>query len=67
MTQAALILAALQRGQKLTPMDALQQFGCFRLGARIYELKQEGHPIAKRMVETPSGAHVAEYRLEAKA
>lgn len=62
-TQTAQIRAALERGEALTPLDALDRFGCFRLGARIYELRKEGLPVAKRMV--PAGdTHVAEYRLE---
>ena len=32
-SQTARIKAALLRGEKLTPMDALRRFGCFRLGA----------------------------------
>ena len=62
-TQADMILAALRAGRALTPMDALDEFGCMRLGARIYDLRQAGHDITERMVETPSGKHVAEYRL----
>ena len=49
-------------GRKLTPLDALRDFGCFRLGARIYDLKQEGYPVERRMVETDEGKRVAEYR-----
>lgn len=62
-TQAAQILAHLKAGKAITPLDALSQFQCFRLGARIYDLRSEGHDIAKRMVETPSGKKVAEYSL----
>ena len=40
-SQTARIKAALLRGEKLTPMDALRRFGCFRLGARIWELRNE--------------------------
>ena len=28
-------------GRTLTPMQALSKFGCFRLGARIYDLRKE--------------------------
>ena len=35
------IKAALLKGEKLTPMDALRRFGCFRLGVRIWELRNE--------------------------
>lgn len=61
MSQSDAILDALKRGETLTPLDALKRFGVFRLGARIWDLKQAGHKIEMRMIETPSGKHVAEY------
>lgn len=60
--QTAQIRRALDAGRKLTPLDALRDFGCFRLGARIYDLKQSGYPVERRMVETDEGKRVAEYR-----
>lgn len=45
MSQEDAILFALKLGQTLTPIDALKRFGCFRLGARIYDLKKAGHKI----------------------
>lgn len=64
MTQSALILAHLQSGKTLTPLGALREFSCLRLGARIWDLRKEGHPITKRMVEHPrTRKRYAEYRL----
>jgi hypothetical protein len=37
--------------------------GCFRLGARIYDLRKDGMDIAERRVKTPGGAMVSEYWL----
>lgn len=65
-SQEQAILEYLQAGGVLTPLDALRMFGCMRLGARIWDLRQKGHHISMRVVETPSGKHVAEYRLERK-
>ncbi len=62
-TQAKRILNYLRQGHSLTPLEALDYFQCFRLGARIWELKQIGHDIVKEMVKLPSGKYVAEYRL----
>lgn len=62
-TQAGKILAYLQAGNSITALDALQRFGCFRLAARIFELRREGWQIAERMVETANGKRVAEYSL----
>lgn len=61
-TQCRQIRKALESGERLTPLDALNRFGCFRLGARIYDLKKEGLPIVKDMVKR-GNAYVAEYRL----
>lgn len=48
--QAAQILAGLAKGNTINPMQALRMFGCFRLGARIWELRQMGVNIASKMV-----------------
>lgn len=70
MTQTERILQYMQENGAITPMDAMDAFGCMRLGARIYDLKKEGYVIVKRMVtgknrygETVS---FAEYVLEDK-
>ena len=63
------IRAYLESGRKLTPLDALYQFGCFRLGARIYDLKRRGMLIESEMIEVTSPAvhsgkkHVAQYKI----
>ena len=63
-TQCAQILAALQAGRSLTPLDAFDEMNCMRLGARVYELKQQGHAIDSEMVEDPrTGKHYASYTL----
>jgi hypothetical protein len=62
-TQAGKILAYLQAGNRITALEALQQFGCLRLAARIYELRNQGWQIAERMVETGGGKRVAEYSI----
>jgi hypothetical protein len=61
-TQKVRILAWLQEGWTLNPMQALAAFQCFRLGARIYDLRQEGHDI--RTTPTPIGDKTfATYKL----
>lgn len=45
MTQTETILAHLQSGGSITPIDALREFGCFRLAARIKELRDSGHDV----------------------
>jgi len=63
MSQKSQILKALKRGRKLTALDALSEFGCFRLSARIGELIEEWHKIVTRMVKSSNGKRFAEYRL----
>ena len=60
-TQTKIIKQYLEQGYRITAIDALQKFGCFRLAARIKDLKDEGVKIDKVMVETASGARVAQY------
>jgi len=62
-TQAGRILAYLREGNRLTALEALERFGCFRLAARVHELRREGHAIRERTVETRGGKRVAEYSL----
>lgn len=61
-TQNEAILSALLAGDTLTPLDALRRFGCFRLGARIWDLKERGHNITMEMVSA-NGKRFASYRL----
>ncbi|MBL4940340.1 MAG: hypothetical protein JKY81_01605 [Colwellia sp.] len=47
MSQKHDVLRALKRPGmfRLTPRFALLNFGCFRLAARIFELRNDGHDI----------------------
>jgi hypothetical protein len=47
----------------ITPMEALNKFGCFRLAARIHELKNQGWTI-KSSVITRKNKQVAQYSLK---
>jgi len=62
-TQETRILNYLRLGRGLTPLSALKQFGCLRLGARIYDLRLLGHDIRREWFITPAGKRVALYRL----
>jgi hypothetical protein len=62
MSQTDQIRAALILGRSLTPMDALQDYGCFRLAARIAELRREGMDI-ECATETKNGKRYARYFL----
>ena len=62
-SQKAAILAHLKTGRSITPRDAVDGCGSYRLGARIEDLKQDGHNIGKDMVQTERGKRVASYTL----
>lgn len=44
-TQTENTLAYLKEFGEITPIEALNAFGCFRLSGRIYELRDEGYDI----------------------
>lgn len=62
LSQEARILNHLRSGKTLTAIEALQRFGCFRLAARVKDLKEEGHDIRSALVEI-NGKRVAKYRM----
>lgn len=62
-TQETAILNDLQTGVVLTPLDALKRHGCFRLGARIYDLQKQGFNIIHEPV-TVKGKRVMSYRMK---
>ena len=61
-TQTEKILAYLSKGKGITPIDALNKFGCFRLAARISDLRRDGHTIFTDTV-TQNGKSFASYKL----
>jgi len=65
MTQNDLILAHLQSGQSLTPLDALRLVGSLRLSARINDLRMKGFNIQTKIVKH-QGKRFACYYLPKK-
>ena len=62
-SQNALIKGWLLNGYSITPMEALNLFGCFRLSARIANLRDEGLAVVTDMV-TINDKRVARYYLQ---
>ena len=67
-SQNEMILKYLQTHRTgITPLQALNKFGCFRLSGRIFDLREQGYKIITNMVEitTSDGdtKSVAQYRL----
>ncbi|WP_369608232.1 helix-turn-helix domain-containing protein [Snodgrassella alvi] len=57
--QTIQILEFMRAGNSITPLDALRKFGCMRLGARIYDLKQDEVPLFHRLPNAVTCAHRA--------
>jgi hypothetical protein len=62
MSQEKDILGYLQRNGSISPLEALEQFGCFRLAARINDLRAKKHNI-ETYVGNENGKKFAIYRL----
>jgi hypothetical protein len=52
MTQSEMLEIMLSEGW-VSPMDALREAGCMRLGARVYEWKAAGRQVLERWAEGP--------------
>lgn len=64
-SQTAKIKAWLLEGKSITPLDALNLFGCFRLGARIWDLRNDDAdplPIEMELIEN-GDKRFAKYRI----
>ena len=60
-TQSAKVLYHLQNYGSLTALEALELFHCFRLAARVNDLKKAGHDIQMETKKLKNGKKVAEY------
>jgi hypothetical protein len=60
-SQNALIKGWLLNGYAITQLEALTQFGCFRLAARIADLRDKGLNVVTDMVTLENGKRVARY------
>lgn len=62
-SQTDLILEWMLAGNSITPLEALEKFKCFRLGARIADIKARGYLVYSEFVTTPSEKKVKQYHL----
>lgn len=67
MTQNERILNHLQKHGSISSKEAADEYGVMRLGARIYDLKKEGHSIVKTSEKAVNRfgekVHYARYRM----
>lgn len=61
-SQMEKVLELLQKGYPVTPMSALYAANCYRLGARIFDLRRKGYNIV-----TDKSKGYATYALEKEA
>ena len=68
MSQTEKILRYMKTHKRgITPLMALEKFGCLRLSGRIHDLREGGYNIVTNIVEVPNRygeiSRVAEYIL----
>lgn len=65
--QTERLLDWLKTGKTINPLTSWRALGIYRLGARIFDLKEEGHTIEREIVKVYNSwgepCRVAEYRL----
>lgn len=62
--QNAAILSHLEANGSISGPEALERYGCFRLAARIKDLRNAGHRIETKTVTLANGKRVARYELQ---
>ena len=62
-SQTDKILGYMLTGKSITPLEALEMFRCFRLGARIADIKARGYIVYSEFVTTDSQKKVKRYHL----
>ena len=63
-TQKANVRAWLLKGRSITPLEALNKFGIFRLAAVVHELRDEGMDIITEKFQVSPKKRVAKYYLK---
>jgi len=61
-SQNARIAANLSNGKKLTGLQALRLFGCFRLASRVWDLREQGLDIKSKFI-TRNGKTFSQYYI----
>lgn len=69
-TQLNRILSHLLEHETITPLEALSEYGCYRLGARIADLRKQGYDIETEITSGKNRygdrTNFATYRLVVK-
>jgi hypothetical protein len=62
-SQTDRIIEWLSDGKEITAVEALNLFGCFRLAARIADIRSRGYDVETTYRITKNGARIAVYRM----
>ena len=65
-TQCKQILDHMEMYGSIEPLEALEKIGCFRLGARIHDLRKKGYIIETDIIHK-NGKQYAKYILRGHA
>lgn len=65
-SQERKIMGHMFRGNRITPLDALNLYGCERLAARVADIKKRGIDVKSEYVTLPNGKRVKSYWIEDK-
>lgn len=57
------VLGFLRLHGSITPLDAIRHLKCYRLGARIHELKRDGIRITSELIKSKNDKHFSKYTL----
>ena len=63
-SQNALIKSYILSGESITASEALNMYGCFRLAARIADLRDQSLNVVTEIVTLENGKRVARYFLK---
>lgn len=67
-SQCSRLLSRLEKGP-IDPLQAWEELGIYRLGARVFDLRERGHSVVRETIKVPNRfgeeCRVARYRLEA--
>ena len=61
--QCTQLLDYLKTGESITVLDAMQHLQIYALSQRAGELRRAGWPVISELERTPSGKHIARYKL----
>jgi hypothetical protein len=57
------LLDYLRAGNTITPLESISVLGILALSQRAGSLRRAGFPVVAERIRTPSGKHIARYRL----